>query len=87
MATHRRVIAGVSIMIKVKALDSEGEEHDPGTVPHAIVEGIAAALERGERSGGILVHELSLLFSWSAEGDRAGSSVPRRVGSNGSAAN
>ncbi len=64
MSTDTKVIDGFPVTIKMKAL--EDVDDLPDTTPEAIVERIAAALARGERHGGILVHEVSLLFTWTA---------------------
>jgi hypothetical protein len=62
MTPESFVIDGFPVTITVTALDNV--DNLPDATPAAIVERIAAALARGKRHGGILVHELEVLFTW-----------------------
>jgi hypothetical protein len=70
---YEQTIGGFPVTIKVKDMAEPNTRDDRADwladlelgPPEAIVERIAAALGRGERHGGIMVHELDLLFTWS----------------------
>jgi hypothetical protein len=72
MTQYEHTIGGFPVTIKVKDLghlnygDDEVDYLYDEAPPEPIVERIADALARGEHYGGLMVHELPLVFAWVA---------------------